>query len=93
MNNNDWLGILSIILLLISAVLISYYLISHTISKCVDDPLKYAIDEIADGENYSYAVLYIYRNKLDLVPISKREIDLTKKILLEKNLTFFNQSV
>jgi len=80
MADTDWIGIFAIILLLLGASLISYYLITKEIAKCTGDPIKYAVDEaIKNNEfykNYSYVRIEIYYEKNDSIPIDILEIEL-----------------
>jgi hypothetical protein len=92
MNRYDWLGMIAIAMMLFSAVIICYYLISNTISTCVSDPLKYTVNQLAK-DNYTYVVLKIYKNKNDMLPVVTKEIDLSSpNIYSNQNLFISNQS-
>lgn len=77
MNKFDWLGLLGILIMVIGGSLITYYITTESINKCTSDPLKYTSNTLAGEGNYSYVQLYIYKSRGDVIPIIKREIDLT----------------
>ena len=77
--------LISLALLLISAIMISYYFITERINKCTSDPLKFAVEKIIKENpscihcsNYSFIVLEIYLNESDFIPIKTYSLNLKK---------------
>lgn len=83
MNKSDIIGLFSILIMFIGVSLITYYIIVEKTNKCINDPLKYAVEEIMknETENYTYVKLDIFSNQFDIVPFRSRRIN------IENNLT------
>jgi hypothetical protein len=74
----DWLGIICVLFMLIGGILISYYFITEKIQSCTSSPIRYAADLEAKNGNfsYNYAILAIYTNRIDTLPIKTVEMEL-----------------
>ena len=51
--NSDWVAVVGIFLMLISACLFTYYYVITEINDCTSDPLDYAISQKIN-ENYTF---------------------------------------
>jgi hypothetical protein len=80
MKGIDWFGLIAIALMLLGAVLISYYIITKEIASCTKDPVKYFVDEsVKDNKfynNYSYVRVEVYYDKNDSIPIKIIEFEM-----------------
>ena len=70
----DWIGIGIIAMMLVGAILVSYYLITKDIASCTKDPIKYAFRDSNISKDYASAELRIYQNDGDIVPIFVKKI-------------------
>jgi len=87
-SKTDWLGIISILLMVIGGGLLSFYYITYEINSCTSDPVKYSITKMTN-ESYNYATLFVYKSRSDTFPIASRVIDLEIK---ERNPLAINYS-
>lgn len=61
LNDFDWIGLLAILLLVISAGLFTYYYSVQTFHSCTSNPVAYTITQLAETDyNYSYVEIEVY---------------------------------
>ena len=82
----DWVGILIIAVMLVGAVMVCYYLVTQKITTCTKDPIKYAFENAAIGNDiynesdfstrkFNHIIFQVYENEDDLVPIYVKKIE------------------
>lgn len=77
----DIIQIIAIGFMILGGCLLTYYYLKIEINSCTSDPLKYAVEQIMEDENYTYSYisLNIYLSKEDNIPIKSFNLDLKKE--------------
>lgn len=74
MQRSDWVALIALVIMLIGAVMVSYYMITYKVVECTADPVKFAAEKIFPGENYSFSCT----NKICILTVMDNSIDFSK---------------